>query len=656
MINEIKDLIDISRYYGANKDFTLAGGGNTSYKNDEFIWIKASGATLATITEEGFAQLYRMKVRLIGEKLYSEDEQVRELEIKEDLMAANILPEAGKRPSVETSFHELINYAFVVHMHPTITNSLMCAKNSKAETKRLFGEEAMYVPYAPGYPLFMKVKEAIGPYRITFNKDPKLIFLENHGVFVSANTIQEIKELYTYITDTITSEIKQIREIREIKIKDDVTDFLPYLRMKLSDERAKIAIIKHTSLHSMFYKHEKEFKKISLPFTPDIIVYCKSAYLYIEENNSPEAIIESFNDKLDEFVSLHGYKPKLVLVNGYGLIAVEESIQSAEIALEVFEDLMKISMYSESFGGPRFLSKNEIAFIDSWEVENYRRKISKGEGGHSELEQKVIIVTGAAQGFGEGIAENLVLLGANIIVADLNAEKGRETADRLSSLCKKNRVMYNYVDVSDPLSVESLVSAAVKMFGGLDVLISNAGILFAGGVDELDPEIFKKMTEVNYTAWYYCVRAASKVMKIQHGVKKDYTMDLIQINSKSGLAGSKMNFAYSGAKFGGIGLTQSFALELAPYGIKVNSVCPGNFFEGPLWADPEKGLFVQYLRAGKVPGAKSIEDVKAFYAAKVPLNRGCRVEDVMKAIYYIIDQKYETGQALPVTGGQIMLN
>jgi sorbitol-6-phosphate 2-dehydrogenase len=133
-------------------------------------------------------------------------------------------------------------------------------------------------------------------------------------------------------------------------------------------------------------------------------------------------------------------------------------------------------------------------------------------------------------------------------------------------------------------------------------------------------------------------------------------MDLIQINSKSGLEGSNRNFAYSGAKFGGIGLTQSFAMELAPFGIKVNSICPGNFFEGPLWSDPEKGLFEQYLKAGKVPGAKSIEDIKAFYEAKVPLGRGCRVEDVMKAIYYSIEQKYETGQAIPVTGGQVMLN
>ena len=131
--------------------------------------------------------------------------------------------------------------------------------------------------------------------------------------------------------------------------------------------------------------------------------------------------------------------------------------------------------------------------------------------------------------------------------------------------------------------------------------------------------------------------------------------DIITVNSKSGLEGSNKNFAYAGSKFGGIGLTQSFAMELAPYGIKVNAVCPGNFLNGPLWSDPVKGLFVQYLNAGKVPGAKTVADVRKYYESKVPLGRGCEIEDVAKAVLYIISQKYETGQALPVTGGQVML-
>ena len=145
-------------------------------------------------------------------------------------------------------------------------------------------------------------------------------------------------------------------------------------------------------------------------------------------------------------------------------------------------------------------------------------------------------------------------------------------------------------------------------------------------------------------------------MKTQNQYAPEWTTDIIQINSKSGLEGSNKNGAYAGSKFGSIGLVQSFAKELVDYRIKVNAICPGNFFEGPLWADPEKGLFVQYLRTGKVPGAKTVQDVKAFYEAKVPMGRGCTGPDVIRAILYLVEQVYETGQAMPVTGGQVMLS
>jgi sorbitol-6-phosphate 2-dehydrogenase len=122
------------------------------------------------------------------------------------------------------------------------------------------------------------------------------------------------------------------------------------------------------------------------------------------------------------------------------------------------------------------------------------------------------------------------------------------------------------------------------------------------------------------------------------------------------LQGSNKNSAYAGGKFGGIGLVQSFALELCPYNIKVNAICPGNFYDGPLWSDPERGLFVQYLNAGKVPGAKTVEDVKEFYLSKSPIHRGCLPSDVAKAILYAVEQTFETGQAIAVTGGQAMLH
>ena len=166
---------------------------------------------------------------------------------------------------------------------------------------------------------------------------------------------------------------------------------------------------------------------------------------------------------------------------------------------------------------------------------------------------------------------------------------------------------------------------------------------------------FESVTQINYTAFFLCVKYASEIMKLQHRFNADIMMDIVQINSKSGLKGSNRNFAYAGSKFGGLGLTQSFALELVEYNIKVNAICPGNYFDGPLWSDPEKGLFVQYLKAGKVPGAKNTEDVRRHYESQVPMGRGCETSDIEIALFYLLEQQYETGQAVPVTGGQIML-
>jgi sorbitol-6-phosphate 2-dehydrogenase len=210
--------------------------------------------------------------------------------------------------------------------------------------------------------------------------------------------------------------------------------------------------------------------------------------------------------------------------------------------------------------------------------------------------------------------------------------------------------------VTDEDSVQAAVAATVEHFGGVDLLVSNAGVLRAGGVTEQSVADFDFVTRVNYRGYFLGVKTVTPILAAQHAARPDYRSDIVEINSKSGLVGSKRNFAYAGSKFGGVGLTQSFALELVEDGIKVNAVCPGNYYEGPLWSDPENGLFMQYLREGKVPGATTVDEVRAAYEAKVPMGRGCTPQDVVEAILYLVAQQYETGQAVPVTGGQVMLS
>ncbi|MFW5695610.1 MAG: SDR family NAD(P)-dependent oxidoreductase [Alkalispirochaeta sp.] len=277
------------------------------------------------------------------------------------------------------------------------------------------------------------------------------------------------------------------------------------------------------------------------------------------------------------------------------------------------------------------------------------------------LHNRIAIVTGAAQGFGYEIARGLAAAGAQVILADLNLAGAQDAAAALNSQFQREVHRAVQVDVTSEDSVRDMVQTVVTYYGGFDLIVSNAGVLKAGSVKELAVKDFEFVTRVNYEGFFLMTKQCAAVLELQNRaaatVRPEIPLqtDIIEINSKSGLTGSNKNGAYAGSKFGGIGLVQSFALELIEDNVKVNAICPGNFFDGPLWSDPDRGLFVQYLRTGKVPGAQTIEDVRASYEARVPMKRGCTGADVVRAIMYVVEQPYETGQAVPVTGGQEML-
>ena len=266
MESSISKLVKISNFYGINPEYVIAGGGNTSFKNEKHLWIKASGTSLATITENGFVKMDRACLQKISKNTYSEDPLKRESEIKLELHNC-IAEDTGLRPSVETSLHNLINNAYVVHTHPTWVNSLMCARNSSEETARLFGKEALVIEYTdPGYILFKRVEKKIAEYVSEFGKDPVIIFLENHGVFVSADTIGEIKSVYQKIDKQIKSRINYYipsTNPLDSNLKEQ-TEALAKIK-NLKTKAFNCEMIQH------FVKDEDAFKQVGIAFSPDNI-------------------------------------------------------------------------------------------------------------------------------------------------------------------------------------------------------------------------------------------------------------------------------------------------------------------------------------------------------------------------------------------------
>jgi len=247
------------------------------------------------------------------------------------------------------------------------------------------------------------------------------------------------------------------------------------------------------------------------------------------------------------------------------------------------------------------------------------------------LINKVAIVTGGGQGLGQAICQHLTGVGARVIAADI---KGTDTK----------------VDVTNEADVQALFDNAVAKFGRVDIVVANAAILIAEPIAQANAEKWRSVMNVNLFGNFLTLKHACRVMQ------PNKSGAIIQINSKSGKKGSAANSAYAASKFGGIGLVQSVALEMAPYGIRCNAICPGNLLDSPLWTDPAKGLFVQYLNAGKVPGAKTVADVRQAYVNQVPMKRGCAYDDICNAVVFLGSDasSYITGIALSVTGGQEM--
>lgn len=374
----LEKIVKISNEYGSNPDYVLAGGGNTSYKDADYLYIKGSGTTLATITADGFVKMNRKKLSAMFEKQYSADSAKRETEVLADMMDAREATELAKRPSVETLLHNLINYTYIVHTHPSMLNGMTCGVNGKKVAEELFGQNMIWIDIIePGYVLAAKLKEEMDNYKAKYGTDADLILLQNHGIFLAANSVEEIDEK----TKNVFAKIEQ-----KVTRKPDFSA-VSYDEKAVAEKKNEIETVLQaahgeTSSYVVFCTNkevlnlvadEESFYPVSSAYSPDHIVYCKPFALFVGAG-------ESIKDKVIEYQQKNGFAPKIVAVQNVGFFAWGTSEKNAKISAEVFLDACKIGVYSQSFGGPLFMTPYMIDFICNWEVESYRSKVSQESG------------------------------------------------------------------------------------------------------------------------------------------------------------------------------------------------------------------------------------------------------------------------------------
>ena len=354
-------LTRFSNQYGADPDLVLAGGGNTSAKDGDVLYIKGSGTALATIPAEGFVRMDRKKLAAMWDKVYPDADDAREAAALADLMAAKLPDQDGKRPSVETLLHALFPQRYVLHLHPALVNGLTCAVDGAAWAGKLFPNAVWIEQCKPGYVLAKLCRSRMADYKAATGRDADVLLLQNHGVFFAADDPQTLGELLTGMLDVLRARYSEKPDFTPAETAD------ARLGSQLAALYGGAYRFNGCAEAVRFSESPAAMAPLMKPFSPDHIVYCKAFPLYLAHGGDAAAAFADYR-------AAYGYAPKLCYVQGSGFYALGETDNQAATTELLALDAIKIAVYSRAFGGP--LPQNDALtdFIINWEVEAYRAK------------------------------------------------------------------------------------------------------------------------------------------------------------------------------------------------------------------------------------------------------------------------------------------
>jgi len=648
MNRALAELIKISNVTGKDPTLVQGGGGNTSVKTDDgkYMFIKASGTALKNMNKRaGWRRLRLDKViEIVKDKQLAKlPAKTREPEIVHRLLLAcedEIIGNA--RPSVEAHLHAILGKC-VIHLHPVVVLSYACAKNGRLEIEKLFKNEKLpplWVPFTnPGLALAKKVAKLVGDYQSRFGGKPSVIFLEKHGLFISANSPDTALRLLNQVIKQCAGKLKlpKAGKIKKIS-QEDIAGVKLQIRKAFYEAKGQYSVITHFDDDAIaaFWRQKNAAKWLSAgALIPDELVYANGPAMWVENWDYKKTARQ-----LTSKIKKEKKTPTAFLVKGAGLF-VAGTGQNTDIIRDTVKNSLVVRVNASRLGGIVSLNKQEQDFIYKWEAEAFRKNLADGLM-QGELQGRIAVVTGAGSGLGRSIAIGLAKAGAMVALVDIDKKEAQETAEQI----RNSQTMVVQCDVTNETSVDKAFGALLKEWGGLDILVNAAGVAPPYGLVDMPIDRWRLALDVNLTGYFLMAKAAAKIMT-QQGMGGS----IINLSSKSGLEPSKNNTAYTTTKAGELAMARGWALELGDYGIRVNCVSPGNVFEGSKIWNPA------YIKiCAKKYGIKP-EEVIPYYVNKTALKREIKGQDIADAVVFLCSDKARTitGQTLVADSGQVMV-